>query len=146
MEELSNAEFLHALFVLKSLLGSEFGKSGKASQQELNIPEYVLMKMVSNTKNVSLSEVREYLSISKAAVSQILSTLEKRALIVRNIDPSNRRNLIVSITPFGASMLQEKDAEVNVRMGEIVSRIGKKDTMQFIRLIQRINDAMIASE
>ncbi len=110
--------FLHALFVLKSLLGAEFSKTTKSDTCFLSMAEYVLMKQVSET--TSLTEIRNYLAISKAAVSQMLSSLEKRGYLIRKIDQANRRNLIVSLTPTGQSVLQEKDREVRKRFDKII--------------------------
>jgi hypothetical protein len=56
------------------------------------------MKEVANNSidsdsNIGLSEIRGYLSISKAAVSQMLGMPEKKGNINRDIDKNNRRNL-----------------------------------------------------
>ena len=99
-----SSDFLHALFVLKSLLGTQFSKSAKTQIHSLSMAEYALMKHVSET--ASLTEIREYLSITKAAVSQMLSSLEKRGFLTREIDRANRRNLIVFLTPAGQQVLQ----------------------------------------
>jgi len=141
------SDFLHSLFLLKSLLAAEFGKSDKTDPLNLSMPEYVLAKKVAEAQsgNTDLTEIREYLAISKAAISQMLSTLEKRGLIIREIDPQNRRNLIVSITPAGGAALQRKDAEVNNRITKIISRMGQQNALQFVQLIKEMNDALKAS-
>lgn len=144
INEISNVDFLHSLFVLKSLLGAEFGKAAKTELPSINMPEYVLMKKVSESKDgaVSLTGIREYLSISKSAVSQMLSSLEKRGMIVREVDPSNRRNLMISITPAGDTALREKDAETGSRMEKILSLLGDEDASQFARIIEKLNHAI----
>lgn len=140
-------DFLHSLFVLKSLLGAEFGKDTKAKNATISMPEYVLMKKVfeSLDGNVNLTEVREYLSITKAAVSQILSSLEKRGLLIRNTDPSNRRNLILTLTFAGKAVLEEKDMEVDTRIGEIIRALGEDEAKQLTYLITKMNGALSAS-
>lgn len=140
-------DFLHSLFVLKSPLGAEFGKDTKAKNATISMPEYVLMKKVfeSLDGNVNLTEVREYLSITKAAVSQILSSLEKRGLLIRNTDPSNRRNLILTLTFAGKAVLEEKDMEVDTRIGEIIRALGEDEAKQLTYLITKMNGALSAS-
>ncbi len=138
-----SSDFLHALFVLKSLLGAEFSKSAKSDTRSLSMAEYVLMKQVSDTMN--LTQIREYLAISKAAVSQMLSSLEKRGYLTREIDQTNRRNLIVSLTPAGQAILREKDEEADSRFEKIIAEMGEADTREFIRLIEKMNDALKAS-
>lgn len=138
-----SSDFLHALFVLKSLLGTQFSKSAKTDTHSLSMAEYVLLKQL--TETASLTEIRKYLSMSKAAVSQMLSSLEKRCYLIRETDRANRRNLIVSLTPAGQTILQEKDKEADARFTKIVTEMGEADTLEFIRLITKMNDAMKAS-
>ena len=146
MSDVSKEEFLHSLFVLKSLLGAAFAKSSKTAEQTLNMPEYVLMKMVSEATDgrASLTHIREYLAVSKAAVSQMLSSLEKRGFVNREIDRANRRNLVVTVTAAGAEVLRQKDMEADSRLEKIISRLGIQDTAQFVRLIERMNAAVEA--
>ena len=86
-----------------------------------------------------------YLSITKAAVSQILSSLEKRGLLIRNTDPSNRRNLILTLTFAGKAVLEEKDMEVDTRIGEIIRALGEDEAKQLTYLITKMNGALSAS-
>lgn len=111
------------------------------------MPEYILMKMVSEATDeyANLTDIREYLAVSKAAVSQMLSSLEKRGFVIREIDPENRRNLIVALTASGAEILRVKDAEADGRIEKILSIMGEQDAEQFVRLIQKMNDAVKAS-
>lgn len=50
MDTMSAFDFLHSLFMLKSLLGAEFGNSGKSDRPTLSMQEYVLMKKASEAK------------------------------------------------------------------------------------------------
>lgn len=144
---ISKSDFLHALFVLKSLLGTEFGNSGKQNHPTLSMPEYILMKEAEESVNgcADLTMVREYLAVSKAAISQMLSSLEKRGLIIRKIDSKNRRNLVLILTEAGKVALQEKSADVEYRISEIKCAMGESETAQFAELIEKLNDAVRVS-
>ena len=147
MDTVSAFDFLHSLFMLKSLLGAEFGNSSKSDRPTLSMQEYVLMKKASEAKNgnTDLTGIREFLAISKAAVSQMLSSLERRGLINRKVDPQNRRNLILSLTSTGRIALKEKSVEVDQRIAEIISYMGEPDALQFTAIIEKMNDALKAS-
>lgn len=143
MNNTNNSEFLHAMFRLKSLLSSEL-KSTKQNNSAISVPEYVLMKKVTQAKNrnVSLTEIREYLVITKPAVSQMLTSLEKRKLITRDIDKDNRRNIVISLTPRGKNIVTSKDKEVAARMNDVISKIGEDKVLEFVKIISKINDAI----
>jgi len=145
MEQEIKMEFLRSLFKLKSLLSAEFGKDNKASRSCINIPEYILMRQIADNSaasdsNTTLSDIREYLSITKAAVSQILKSLENKGLINRDVDKNNRRNLIITLTPEGQEMLKIKDAEFNERFSKIATALGESDITQMIAIITRMSN------
>lgn len=141
MNPYTGDDLLHSLFLLKSLLNAEFGK--KSGSTDLTMPEYALMRQFAlddNTKD--LTSVREYLAVTKASVSQMLSTLEKRGLLVRKIDPANRRNLIVTLTSEGIERLRQKEFQVERRLRELLAELGETDARQFITLINKMNTVL----
>ena len=143
MNPCTSDDMLHSLFLLKSLLNAEFGK--KIGSTDLTMPEYALMRQFDLKDDAAdLTSVREYLAVTKASVSQILSSLEKRGLLVRQIDPANRRNLIVTLTPAGIGHLRQKEAQVEQRLQELLDELGKKDALQFITLINKMNTILSA--
>ena len=132
---------LHSLFLLKSLLNSEFGK--KSDSEDLTMPEYALMRQFAlEDDTTDLTSVREYLAVTKASVSQMLASLEKRGLLVRQIDPTNRRNLIVTLTSEGIERLRQKEFQVERRLRELLAELGETDALQFITLINKMNTVL----
>jgi DNA-binding MarR family transcriptional regulator/flavodoxin len=147
MKQEIKMEFLRSLFKLRSFLNAEFGKDSKASNSSINIPEYILMREIavtsaSSNSNTTLSDIREYLSITKAAVSQILRSLENKGLIIRDVDKNDRRNLIITITPEGQEMLRIKDEEFNERFNKITNALGESDITQMIEIINRMSKTL----
>jgi len=155
--ELKN-ELLHALFALKNLnlhkLGQqEFGFGGgsrkrcmAAERHGLNIPEFAMLKQLKlreekgETGGAWLSEMGEYLRVSKAAVSQMLGALEKRGVVTREPDPGNRRTIIVSLTDDGREMIDGFERDFDNYLMILMERFGEKDTREIIRLIYKFSD------
>ena len=141
MNPCTGDDLLHSLFLLKSLLNSEFGK--KSDSEDLTMPEYALMRQFAlEDDTTDLTSVREYLAVTKASVSQMLASLEKRGLLVRQIDPTNRRNLIVTLTSEGIERLRQKEFQVERRLRELLAELGKTDALQFITLINKMNTVL----
>ena len=136
----STDDLLHSLFLLKSLLGAEFGK--KSAPDDLNMPEYALLRCLARGRGADgLTSVCEYLAVTKSSVSQTLAALEKRALLVRSTDPADRRNLIVTLTPEGSKRLRSKEAQV-----ERLGTLGEANARAFIALIDKMNAALSANK
>ena len=143
-KELQN-ELVQAMFRLKKMMNRGLGRD--TNNINITMSEYILMREVAeNTKDVynpsALTEVREYLSVSKAAVSQMLNSLEKRGYILREIDPNNRRNIIVILTDEGRTAFEKKNQEFYDRFEMVIRGIGEKDVSLFIAMINKMSDAM----
>ena len=156
-------EFLKALFMLKNihfhqqrfgqrkfrfggLAYKRDGVKGDLGDPDLNMPEFALMSQLKERENAGesggawLTEMREYLRVSKAAVSQMLGGLERRGFITREIDPENRRTIIVRLTGTGRDMLELYERRFDDQIGTLIDRFGEKDTREIIRLIYRFAD------
>lgn len=141
MNPCTGDDLLHSLFLLKSLLNSEFGK--KSDSEDLTMPEYALMRQFAlEDDTTDLTSVREYLAVTKASVSQMIASLEKRGLLVRQIDPTNRRNLIVTLTSEGIERLRQKEFQVERRLRELLAELGETDALQFITLINKMDTVL----
>ena len=143
-KELQN-ELVQAMFRLKKMMNRGLGRD--TNNINITMSEFILMREVAeNTKDVynpsALTEVREYLSVSKAAVSQMLNSLEKRGYILREIDPNNRRNIIVILTDEGRTAFEKRNQEFYDRFELVIRGIGEKDVSQFIEMINKMSDAM----
>ena len=135
-------QLVQSVFQFKRLLGAGFGMDAAENKSDINMSELVLMKAIANNStdsetNVGLSEIRRYLSISKAAVSQMLGTLEKKGYINRDVDKNNRRNLIVTLTPKGREAFADRYEDFKDRLESIITHIGEDDVKQMITIINR---------
>ena len=93
-----------------------------------------------------LTSIREFLAVTKASVSQMLASLEKRGLLVRETDPANRRNLIVTLTKDGEERLRKKEIQVNLRLNELLAALGEADALNFIALVNKMNTVLSAKK
>lgn len=143
MEQSTNTQLIHSIFQFKKLVGSGFGMDLAANKSDINISELLLMNgLADNTDNpegnVSLTEIGRYLAVSKGAVSQMLGSLEKKGYINREIDRSNRRNLIVTLTPKGREVLEQQYRIFNCKLERIIGQLGEDDVEQMIRIVNRM--------
>lgn len=51
------------------------------------------------------SELSDDLTVTRANISNLLNTLEHAGRIQRNFDPTNRRRVLVSLTPEGHEII-----------------------------------------
>ena len=105
----------------------------RANRGELFVLQYLLM----HKHEVLPSELSTALHSSTARISALLGTLEKKGQIVRNIDTSNRRNIIVTITDAGRVRAEAELRKMKDRITQVFTDMGEDDTAEFIRLSKK---------
>ncbi|MCK9897814.1 MarR family winged helix-turn-helix transcriptional regulator [Frankia sp. AgB32] len=53
-----------------------------------------------------VSELADHLGVTRQAVAQVVTTLEKGAYVVRSVDPTDGRARVVELTPRGLAALR----------------------------------------
>jgi DNA-binding MarR family transcriptional regulator len=154
-EEL-RTEFVRALLELRNLqvhhyggkkhiVGKGINSNAAECVYELNMPAFELLKQLQlrekkeETGSALLSEMQDYLRVSKAAISQMLGNLENRKLVTRETDPENRRAIIVKLTKEGHEMIEHVEQVFGEHINMIIDRFGEKDTKEIIRLIYKFS-------
>ena len=135
MDYALQSDFLQAMFRMKSMLASELGKDSTCG---ISMPEFMLMKGI--RENAPLAEIREYLSISKPAVSQMLGNLEKKGYLTREPDKTDRRNLVLALTPAGQATFTRKETRLNAHLGKLFGSMQEEDLHQVIRLVTQFEE------
>ena len=115
---------------------------------DINPAEMFFMKEIQIRKSSGdssgnwLSSMSEQLHISKAAVSQMLGSLEKKGYIKRETNPDNRREIIVSLTKEGEKRVDETQRLFEEKTDMFIERFGVEDTKELIRLINKMSDVI----
>ncbi|MDR0886892.1 MAG: winged helix DNA-binding protein [Clostridiales Family XIII bacterium] len=80
------------------------------------------------------SELSEKLGSSTARVATALGALEKKGLITREMDKTDRRKIIVTITDAGNELAYRENEQLMTWETRIFEKMGTKDAKEFIRL------------
>lgn len=110
------------------------------SMGEIAVMNGVAEKATGNEKNMCVSDIQNNLHITKPAVSQIYSALEKKGYIIREIDTNDRRKILVTLTPKGQEVLKAMKVQSGKMLDDVISRLGEADTRHLIELFNRLVD------
>jgi DNA-binding MarR family transcriptional regulator len=130
----------------KDLLCAIF-KFNKATSQMSNdsfirMNEVIAMFIIDNhslesEKSLIASEVGETLCITHSAVSQLLTSLEKKGYVSRNINENDKRQYRFTLTDEGRQVTYKHKDKLNTHVRQIVSRFGENNVKI---LTQMLND------
>jgi len=103
---------------------------------------FVLQYLSSQDTAVLPSELSVALNSSTARVSALLGSLEKKGLIVRDIDTTNRRNILVTITESGRNFAKSEMKKRKEHLAQVFTELGEKDAEDFLRLLEKFFELM----
>lgn len=105
---------------------------------DLSMKQTMVIDFVHKHKKCTMGEIAHYMEISPSAVSQIVSRLEKENYLKRDINPNNRREVVVMLAENGEAYY-DRDEQINELIIEkIYSKMPVEDLEQLRSLIQRL--------
>lgn len=81
----------------------------------------------------------EELEISPAAVSELVSKLERDGYVTREIDPDDKRATLIKLTEKGKARAAELSDERNERFAKAFTALTAKEKDQMLKLLEKLN-------
>jgi DNA-binding MarR family transcriptional regulator len=91
---------------------------------------------------MSPSELGQRLIVTRATVTGLLDSLERRGFVRRAPNPADRRSLLVEITPAGRDVLQQVRTTVHRAEKAWMSVLSEAELRTYIELLHRIQDGL----
>ena len=124
--------------IMSSSRRDMFEDINRANKGEFFVLHFLLMR----DSQVLPSELSIALHASTGRISALLGNLEKKGYIEREIDKSNRRNILVTITDAGRSHIKTEMGKMQRGMTQVFTDMGESDTTEFIRLSKKFFELM----
>jgi DNA-binding MarR family transcriptional regulator len=93
---------------------------------------------------MSPSELGERLIVTRATVTGLLDSLERRGFVTRSANPTDRRSLLVEVTPAGLAVVQELRTIVHRKERDWMTVLSDAELRTYVDLLHRIQDRLAA--
>ena len=94
---------------------------------------------------MSPSELGERLIVTRATVTGVVDSLERRGFVRRSPNPADRRGLVVEISPAGLVVLQQLRTLVHRHEQTWLSALSDAELATYIDTLHRVQDGVIAA-
>ncbi len=74
-------------------------------QHGITAPQLIILRHIQDNQNITVSQLAKQVSLKQATVTDILNRLERKGLIQRQKDTSDRRRVLISGTASGEKLL-----------------------------------------
>lgn len=106
--------------------------------EKSNKGESIVIKFLARSgEPTSPKHLAESLNLSSARIAVVLGSLEKKGMIVRDMDPADRRRINVTLTKCGMKMAHEEKKEMRDKIIQVFELMGEADTKTFIEMTAR---------
>lgn len=95
---------------------------------------------------LSPTTIAERLLVTTASVTSLLDTLERRGLVQRQPDPTDRRRLLVALTDDGRALVEQFLPEVVALQTAVMAELSETQRQQLLRLLSKIRDGMASTD
>ena len=119
---------------------SALGNNTIEGKEGLSLSELLFLKRLAalDTNTINLTEMGAYLSLSKGGISHLITSLDKRGFVERITDPSNRRNILVSLTEKSNTRLALISKELDEAFEKMCETIGMEKIENMLSTLSAI--------
>ncbi|WP_249030120.1 MarR family winged helix-turn-helix transcriptional regulator [Tannockella kyphosi] len=120
-------------------------KENMAEENFLHSGEMSLIKFIAHyhhrfDKAPTLVKISQVIGISGATATTLADRLIKKGLIEKKSSPDDKRAKLLSLTPKGEEYLMSNRTRHKEMLLKLTSSLGKEDTKELNRIIEKIND------
>ena len=97
-----------------------------------------LLRRMSANGPVRMGDLARRMDMSLSALSKTMQSLEDRNYVRREIDPTDRRYTLASLTEKGYALEEELRSNADSRIRAVFDRFGQENTDRFFRLADQL--------
>ncbi|HHK5535479.1 TPA: MarR family winged helix-turn-helix transcriptional regulator [Bacillus mobilis] len=129
-----NRAYTELYILLFQDLKDEFGLTG---QQES------MLFHINLNENTTANNIASNFNVTKSAVSQVLSKLEKQQMISKQVNPNNKREYFLTIGPNGSKYIERLSELDDVLIEKYFSKIDIEALQQMTDTLTKINKVIL---
>lgn len=125
-------EFMQKMYIINK------ARPHKQLNESMQGEAFVLHYLFHQEDSVLPSEISNFMGISTARIAVALNSLERKGLITRRIDTSDRRRILVNLTEEGRAYAKEQQQEMLENIAKLITMLGEQDAREYVRITGRI--------
>lgn len=132
------AKIMQVIPMVVRFLRAEMRRQG---QPLLSLSQLRVLGFLQRHPQASLSEVADYLDVTRSTMSAMIERLVQRGLVDRTDDPQQRRRLILTLTATGAQHLRLVSDATRSKVAELLVNLSEVQLRQLMEGIVLVEEA-----
>jgi len=144
MSKLDLFRKLKAVSHLLNHLAGEYRKDVKLSQARMRLLIWLAISdRMGNDWGLQPSELSRFLGVSRNTVSALLNGLEVQGLIERHLHPTDRRQLLIRITPDGHDLVCVRAPEFGAFVTSMFETLSPEERATLLTLLDKLFEGLL---
>jgi MarR family transcriptional regulator, 2-MHQ and catechol-resistance regulon repressor len=110
-------------------------------QFDLTPAQFDVIATLGNTNGLSMGEIGEKTLITKGTLTGVIDRLIQKQLVLREVPPDNRRNVIVQLTPQGQQIFEQSFPSHIAHLKERFDRLQPTEIEALTDLLAQLKQA-----
>lgn len=108
------------------------------SEMNLTIKQATMLHLFADYDGVSQKKAIEVFGNSPSTISEMISTLVDKEMIIRKVNPNNHREGIVEVTPTGRKIVEHLEILLEEYTASLTTNLSEEDRKKFNELIHKV--------
>ncbi|TJY69651.1 MarR family transcriptional regulator [Arthrobacter sp. CAU 1506] len=109
-------------------------------QYSLPTPEYTALVILRRQGPLSSAELARLVFVTPQAMGQIITSIERRNLIIRHPDPNHGRKLLAELTPVGVELVDKCVDSLQAVERHFLGALNEREQEYFLNLLSACTD------
>lgn len=94
----------------------------------------------SEKRDMKISEISRLLLVTSPTVTQIINDLEKDGMVIRQIDPADRRAVKIKLTEQGKELAIKAEKGFYKALSGLIDHLGEEESEHLAELLSKVSD------
>ncbi len=116
--------------------------SNELSKGKITIPQYHILDYLNDKAKATMREVADYLFVTPPAVTGLVDKLVKIQLVRRDFSSSDRRIIIISLTPKGKTAISKIKNQSNELFISLFKAFSAQEKKSFLEVTKKMEELL----
>jgi len=114
-------------------------------KENLTTAQYSILQQLWKTDGVQFKTLANECCCSQSTITGIVDTMEKKDIVVRKMNPEDRRSVLVILTDKG-KILENETPNINTILDNCCSGFDPNDIEDLTKLLKKMDNSFIVAE
>ena len=130
-----------AVLTASRLLVAVSARSLAAAEERVTLPQFRMLVVLASRREPKLAALAEALAVNPSTALRMVDRLSAAGLLTRRVNPENRREVVLRLTPAGRQVVDEVTARRREEIARIVQRMAPRQRAGLVRALRAFTDA-----